>query len=566
MSSKAIIEERIKKFLKSDSAEVLCISGAWGTGKTHITQKCVGDYLKTNERETYSSYSYVSLFGLNSIGQVYQTTLAETKPQNFIKSNAKTIVQTVTGLLSSISILGKAIPNIDITPYLISSIKEQIICFDDLERHGKNLRLEDIFGLASKLKEEKKCKVILVLNRDALNEDKEEFDRYLEKTADYDLLYEPDFNDIYETATEIFERCNFSAEPIIKETCSELNITNIRVLVKIFNFCADVKSFIDNISDDCKEDVSRDIYRPLVLFAFAKYDSRTAPKGLTLDTLRRCLPRKDVVKINRDEFQKECPEAFNIMHKFHFDPYSVPLPELNEELIEFVDRGYLNELHFQKLIEECTDRRKKGSALNTFDDCVQRFWHSFIFPKDEEEFFKKFEESYREVINQSNSSFLNVIVLAMKKAGRVAEIKELKKIYETEYTAGRIKISPISYESNEVDRGVKNLVKRLKIKTSKSKPTSLKDALNILIKTPENTQALDFAIETGQDDYDKLLVSLSDEEHLESIKAWQNLSSEDPVAKKKLSKIHSKIKRALKTLGEKSDLLKWQVKRFGINL
>jgi hypothetical protein len=44
------------------------------------------------------------------------------------------------------------------------SVKNYLICFDDLERKGKHLRLVDVLGLASMLKERRNCKVVLILN------------------------------------------------------------------------------------------------------------------------------------------------------------------------------------------------------------------------------------------------------------------------------------------------------------------------------------------------------------------------------------------------------------------
>jgi hypothetical protein len=46
-------------------------------------------------------------------------------------------------------------------PLSFLSVREMIVCIDDLERHGKDLRLVDVLGLVSALKEQKRCKVVL---------------------------------------------------------------------------------------------------------------------------------------------------------------------------------------------------------------------------------------------------------------------------------------------------------------------------------------------------------------------------------------------------------------------
>lgn len=47
------------------------------------------------------------------------------------------------------------------TAFLLSfmTVREQVICIDDLERRGKNLDVVDVLGLISFLCEQRKCKV-----------------------------------------------------------------------------------------------------------------------------------------------------------------------------------------------------------------------------------------------------------------------------------------------------------------------------------------------------------------------------------------------------------------------
>lgn len=61
-----IIKSQIDKFLNSEIPEVMAIKGKWGVGKTY----CWNKYLleaKDNNRIKLNKYSYVSLFGINSL-------------------------------------------------------------------------------------------------------------------------------------------------------------------------------------------------------------------------------------------------------------------------------------------------------------------------------------------------------------------------------------------------------------------------------------------------------------------------------------------------------------------
>lgn len=62
------ITKILDEFLASDD-RVAVIKGEWGVGKTHFWNRYYED--KRNKREIEQiAYSYVSLFGLNSIGEI----------------------------------------------------------------------------------------------------------------------------------------------------------------------------------------------------------------------------------------------------------------------------------------------------------------------------------------------------------------------------------------------------------------------------------------------------------------------------------------------------------------
>ncbi|EBY8275686.1 NTPase, partial [Salmonella enterica subsp. enterica serovar Braenderup] len=59
-----LINEQIADFLTTNDPEVMAIQGDWGIGKTYswnkVLNECKADL-------SYSRYSYVSLFGVNSL-------------------------------------------------------------------------------------------------------------------------------------------------------------------------------------------------------------------------------------------------------------------------------------------------------------------------------------------------------------------------------------------------------------------------------------------------------------------------------------------------------------------
>ncbi|MDI6790920.1 MAG: P-loop NTPase fold protein [Thermodesulfobacteriota bacterium] len=67
--SLALIKRQIAQFLQTDTLEVMAIRGAWGVGKTFAWNKYLNE-AKHNNRIALDNYSYVSLFGLNSMDEL----------------------------------------------------------------------------------------------------------------------------------------------------------------------------------------------------------------------------------------------------------------------------------------------------------------------------------------------------------------------------------------------------------------------------------------------------------------------------------------------------------------
>jgi hypothetical protein len=115
-------------------------------------------------------------------------------------------------------------------PGLFLTVRNEIVCIDDLERKGKNLDAGDVLGLASFLKEERNCKVVLLLNDEALEEgDLAKFTAYLEKVVDETLSFNPSANE----AAPIALAEKDSVRDQIAKNCIALGISNIRIIKKI---------------------------------------------------------------------------------------------------------------------------------------------------------------------------------------------------------------------------------------------------------------------------------------------------------------------------------------------
>jgi hypothetical protein len=192
-----LIQDEILRFLASNEPEVVCLTGRWGVGKTFAWRKYV-KLAYEKKKIALTHYSYVSLFGINSLDALKYSIFENTVRSSDI--GAEPTLETLrSNALAVAERLGRKsvwflqqIPRVtsyvgSLAPAWFLSVRRTVICIDDIERRGASLTVREVLGLASMLKEQRGCKIALILNSDALEEDKEEFRKYYEKVVDVSL-------------------------------------------------------------------------------------------------------------------------------------------------------------------------------------------------------------------------------------------------------------------------------------------------------------------------------------------------------------------------------------------
>ena len=66
MTTTAVVQAEIARFLQSKEPEVIAISGDWGVGKTYTWNASLAEVRRKNSNGL-GRYSYVSLFGISSL-------------------------------------------------------------------------------------------------------------------------------------------------------------------------------------------------------------------------------------------------------------------------------------------------------------------------------------------------------------------------------------------------------------------------------------------------------------------------------------------------------------------
>lgn len=385
-----LVKSQIDRFLASDTPEVISIKGRWGIGKTFSWNKFLQE-AKDKNKITLEKYSYVSLFGINSVDQLKRSVFENivSKKDIGVEPSIETLNTNTFAVLKSlgkksitifksVSYVQDFAPAFDVLSFL--SVNKAIICIDDLERKGDDLPLKDVLGLITLLKEQKKCKIILLFN-DA-EENLEEYKKYREKAVDIEFLFDP-------TAEECSDIAVNSCEPefqLLKTLLIALDIKNIRVIKKI-------ERLIDYLIPLLKKYdpvVLHKAIRSVTLFSWCHYCSiEGAPE---IDYVRNLHPNN--ISLFMEEDKKNEVNDDHVKWQAILNQYGYKITdEFDIVLIDGVLNGYFNDVELTQKAEDLN----KQTLLSRLDDSFVKAW---------ELYHDSFEDDGAMVIDKIYSSFL----------------------------------------------------------------------------------------------------------------------------------------------------------------
>lgn len=234
------IYDNIENFLSMENTGALLIVGAWGSGKTYYLDNVVFKKLKESDKQYHCIR--VSLFGVKDtkeipyrVFQAYTDSTVKDKSKGIIKYDK--IRDWAKGIYSSIPKLKEIV---DLSPLFTQGNaayslvpKDTIICFDDIERATETLDINEILGAVNELVENRHYKVILIANKEYIdnklqtqkqqtekkegeadqttNKTDNERELFYEKVVEKTIAYEPDIPAIYCKLVEDYNDKAFTA-------------------------------------------------------------------------------------------------------------------------------------------------------------------------------------------------------------------------------------------------------------------------------------------------------------------------------------------------------------------
>jgi hypothetical protein len=411
-----IVREEIKRFLEEKGSEVLCLKGKWGVGKTYAWNRYLQE-VSDKGKLAFNKYAYVSLFGLNSLDDVkfslFESTLGqgdlkhrptpETLQKGFdwLKKNYKKVTAWASQNPFIQSYLGKTEKG------LFFFVRDQIVCIDDLERAGRGLTTKDVFGLISYLKEQRNCKVVLILNDEQLSaDDKISYEKFLEKVIDTKL----DFSPTSREAADIVFPTPTENQALIHKNCVSLGITNIRIIKKIEKL---VSRFEEIFGKDNK--LMNQIIHSSVLFAWSAYQPDEAP---AMDFL------KDFARLHGLGGDKDkTPEKERSWQELVRAYGYTSTDEFDATIFETVQNGYFDADRLGKAGSKQLANINDIDTKKQFEDAWNLYHNSF--DDNEKEVLDALYSSAKKAVRFIEPTNLDSTISFLKEFGRPKEAKDL---------------------------------------------------------------------------------------------------------------------------------------------
>ena len=409
----------VTRFLKSDKPEVLAINGAWGVGKTYFWNQLV---LKNKSNCGLDNYCYLSLFGITSITELRTTIFAKTIPIKSIdrsysnSSYTDRLFQKWQSVKDQGFLILRKLKNLpyiqdisisleSLAPHLINNT---IICLDDIERLSDQIKLEEVLGLISELKVEKKCKFALIFNREELV-NKSIYERYQEKVIDIELMFALTALEAADLALPNY----LSHRKLIKKYIVLLNIKNIRILNKIAALSILINEKISLLSPGVMERATM----ALVLFSWGYYD-KNAP---SIEFIKKW--NQFSWANNKDDPNPQEKEWTIALQNYGF----IPMDEFDLSISNIIQKGYLEETGFIEEAEKLNVLLKTNELEKSFTKAWDLF--HFSYADNQDLLIEKLIDSFEIAIQHISVINLSATTMLLRELGQSKKADELIATY-----------------------------------------------------------------------------------------------------------------------------------------
>jgi len=418
------VKSALVDFVKGEKDRAIILKGDWGTGKTHLWKQVV---LQSHDSFHKRNYSYVSLFGLNSLkdlkksiyeNKVYRERAHIASDESSFEDNLKDISGRFAGWMrkgsslfndaSAFGVKGIA-PIVESLQFL--RVTDTLICLDDFERKGSGLHDREILGLISLLVESKNCRVVMLLNEGEVS--KGDFISYHEKVFDYELAFTPSIDE----AVGLIFGGEDELHPVIARNSAKLKISNIRLLKKIDYFVGVLKPILKDADSKVVEQALHVL--PLAVLVIYGGGSNKVDIDFMQNYeggLTGYLPYADEPSDAEKEELAELEAKIEYLESYGFHHCD----DFDKAIIDLVKKGYADEDALNLLVEKFDDKIRLAYELSLYHKAWDVYRSSFHV--NDKEVFKAFDEVLSVTLQRLNLFQLGQISTLYESLGKENEV------------------------------------------------------------------------------------------------------------------------------------------------
>lgn len=549
--------EAITRFLLADRPAVLRLKGTWGVGKTYLFKNCVRKINDNGSRVSSKRISYTSIFGVNDIeqikSQIFESTVKiqdfngdSRAPSEAHKALAK-IEKTARQSLRSASHLA-GVSRLESVVSLSSfmAIRNQIVCFDDIERLGRNADITEVLGLVSFLRDERNCKVIIIVNDDEIEGDnKEIFNRLVEKVIDQSVELKP----YAEELCDLVLSNNNPNEILAREFILNLGIQNIRIITHIKSIIQEAEIILG----DFHGNVLYQFVHSATLISFCMFQPTVAPSIDFVIGERSLFSWLGPEGDNRGDTKKKWDE---ILDNYGFSTAD----DFDQAIFYTIKQGYIDRAYLREYAQEKHNQAVASASQETLRQAWAKFHDSFA--NNEEEVVHSLKSVFYNLYPYINPTNLDGIVRLFRALDRSGEADEIIRFYvnnrEQSVNLFDLNRQPFGGEIYDTE-----IVRRFQEKADSIRfRYSFEDGVKLLA-SDINRDALAVCASRTVDDFVRLLKEKSGEEFKTVVTgclAFQRVANRDS----DMESVNEKAIAALKQIGRESKINYLRVKKFGI--
>ncbi|AWG32164.1 P-loop NTPase fold protein [Burkholderia cenocepacia] len=555
--SRQQIQSVVENFVGNATPQVLAVTGPWGVGKTFTLKKLIESYAGPG---SLKRYSYVSVFGAQSIAEVRTLLLARTRAFPLTgdsdagvrakverQAGRMRFRETIDQLKEMIPFGGKHLV-IALETIAGSLLRDTLVVLDDFERLNEKVKMDDLMGLVSELREQAGCKVIVIFNEDGLSTDaKASYARYAEKVVDQKLQFIMSPQD----AVELGLPDDVPLRSFVTQPIQHLEIANIRVIQKI----AGALRMIYPVIQHCSPAVKQQAAISVAIFSCALYErGREFPEPEVILKYNAFTYRRKLVEAGGDADKEAWVERLEACGFTNAD-------EFDTALLDAMSCGYVQGSAISEhasILDEGADRARLDAI---FTDAWNLFHNRLDVTSDElaDAFVRSITAAAR-VISPVN---LNSTVKVLRELGLDEKANEIIEIY-IEQRKHTPRIFDIDRHSRlgEVD-DPQTRARFLEIFNSSDDALPLQEAADIIVANERwDDRIVPAFVRAEPQQLVELLMANQGENLPKLISGILNL----PVQLEDRERVRVNVVGALTSIGQQSPLNRLKVKRWGVHI